>query len=59
MPALPQRKNLRLTGAAYSQGWYFVTVCTDQRREILGKVVGGGVLDAPTVRLLEYGMLVR
>ena len=39
-----------------ANGAYFVTVCTEGKRCILGHVVGGGVLDAPYTRLSEYGI---
>ena len=58
MERLPKRRSLRLPEYDYgANGAYFVTVCTEGKRCILGQVVGGGVLDAPYVRLTEYGML--
>ena len=37
---LPQRKQIRLTGYDYSlPGYYFVTICTQERKNILGKIV--------------------
>ena len=37
-----RRKRLRLPGYDYSSpGWYFVTICTHQRRLLYGDVVGG------------------
>ena len=48
MDHLPDRKPTRLSGYDYSQAnYYYVTICTDQRKNVLGRVVGGGVLDAP------------
>ena len=39
---LPQRKQIRLTGYDYSlPGYYYVTVCTQKRKNILGKIVNG------------------
>ena len=53
---LPKRKNIRLNNYDYSEpGAYFITICTDKRRKILSKIVGGDVLDAPHVELMEYG----
>lgn len=53
------RKNMRLHGYDYGQpGGYFITFCTQGRAKILGRVVGGGVLDAPYVQLSEYGAAV-
>lgn len=46
---LPQRKKNRLEDFDYSTpGAYFITICTENRRNLLGKIVGGGVPDAPT-----------
>ena len=58
MNALPERKTGRLPHYNYSAvGTYFITVCTQNRRHTLGCVVGGGVLDAPYVRLSKYGTI--
>lgn len=55
----PVRKPNRLKQYDYSQnGAYFITICTEDRKCILSKVVGGGVLDAPSTRLTEYGSMV-
>jgi len=36
---LPQRKNIRLKYYDYSlEGYYFITICTKNRKEILGKI---------------------
>ncbi|SHJ86689.1 REP element-mobilizing transposase RayT [Geosporobacter subterraneus DSM 17957] len=44
---LPRRKNLRLKNYDYSQpGYYFVTICTENRRNLLCNIVGN---DAPVV----------
>ena len=44
----PIRKQNRLAGFDYSTpGAYFITICTDNRRNSLGQIVGGGDLDAP------------
>ena len=60
MEALPKRKTGRLTGYDYSaNGSYYITVCTKDKQHILGHSVGGGVLDAPYVRLSKYGAMVR
>ena len=58
---LPKRKPLRLKEYDYSQnGAYFVTVCTQERRNILSTVrVGGGILDAPYIQLTEIGQIVE
>ena len=54
----PKRKPNRLKGYSYSQnGIYFLTVCTKDKKCILGRVVGGGDLDAPQMILSEYGAI--
>ncbi len=41
MDKLPRRKNNRLHDYDYSQaGYYFVTICTKDRQELLSKIVG-------------------
>lgn len=64
----PKRKNLRLKNFDYSQnGYYFITICTKDRKPILcdittGDVVGHGDLDVPyfgvMVQLTEIGNVV-
>ena len=56
---LPKRKPTRLKNFDYSTpGAYFVTVCTDQRRQILSRIVGVDVLGDPqNVELLPHGMV--
>lgn len=36
-------KHIRLRGNDYTRGAYFVTLCTDLRRELFGPIVGHGV----------------
>ena len=55
-----KRKRNRLEKYDYSsRGAYFITICTEGRREILSRiVVGGDVLDAPkNEKLLPYGKI--
>ncbi len=53
-PNTPCRKNLRLPGYDYSQpGSYFVTICTKDRRCLLG-----GITEL-TVNLSEIGSIVQ
>lgn len=33
-----RRKKIRLPGSVYETGWYFVTICTKDRREILSVI---------------------
>ncbi len=55
-----QRKHPRLKGYDYSEaGYYFITTCTKERRNVLSTVVGRGILDAPMAEVTEYGKLVE
>lgn len=57
---LPKRKPNRLPTYNYSTpGAYFITICVEGKKCILGRVVGGGALDAPVVRLTEAGQIVQ
>lgn len=50
------RKQIRLKEYDYSQnGAYFITICVKDKKCLLGKIVGGGVLDAPQNILTKYG----
>ena len=54
------RKNLRLSDYDYkSNGAYFLTVCTKDKKHILGKIVGGDAYIAPHIELSEYGAVVE
>ena len=56
---LPQRKPNRLLHFDYSTpGAYFVTICTQGRKCILGEIVGGGTFDAPKMQLSHIGNIV-
>ena len=51
---LPKRKHLRLESFDYSSsGAYFITICTENRRQILSRIVGRGLAPAET-NGLEY-----
>ena len=54
-----KRKPTRLNGFDYSNsGAYFITICTENRRKILSRIVGVDVLDDPNnVQLLPYGKI--
>ncbi|MBQ7940179.1 MAG: transposase [Clostridia bacterium] len=56
---LPKRKPTRLKNFDYnSSGAYFLTICTENRRRILSRIVGGDVPDAPKdTELLPYGKI--
>ena len=57
MNELPVRKNIRLKGYDYNQnGGYFITFCTKDKCEILGQIVGCGILDAPRMELSNHGI---
>lgn len=40
-------------------GYYFITICTKDKRKFLGEVVGTGLLDGPKVLLSSYGEIAR
>ena len=57
---MPARKNLRLPSFDYGQpGAYFITVCTDKRRNLLSSVVGGDAYIAPCTKLTPIGQVVE
>ena len=57
MPHLPKRKPLRLKGYDYSSnGAYFLTICTTNRRSILSEIVADDQGGAE-VKLTDYGMV--
>jgi len=50
----PSRRSIRLEGYDYRrEGWYFVTICVDGRRHLLGRVVG------EEVKLNRFGLAVE
>ena len=56
----PKRKPNRLPYYNYSTpGAYFITLCTEGKKCILGSIVGGGAFDAPFVQLSAYGQTVQ
>lgn len=38
-------------------GYYFVTICSKERKQIFGKIVGCGDFDAPRIVLSDYGFV--
>lgn len=57
---MTDRKSLRLPGFDYSKtGTYFLTICVQDKKNILSSIVGVGVLDAPQVQLSEIGQTVK
>lgn len=52
---LPTRKSIRLKNYDYSQpGYYFITICTQNRKNILCQIVGGDAFGAPSTREIIY-----
>ena len=57
---LPKRKRIRLPEYDYSTpGYYFITVCTKDKRKILGEIVGIGLPDGPINALSDYGKVAQ
>ena len=55
-----QRKIMRLKDYDYSQpGYYFVTICTHDRQNILGNIVGEGLRALPMIELTDLGQYVE
>ena len=55
----PKRKPTRLKNYDYSSnGYYFVTICSHNRKNIFSKIVGQGLAPAET-ELLPYGVVVQ
>lgn len=55
-----QRKSVRLKEFDYSQnGYYFITICTKDRKNILSDIVGDGACDIPKIQLCHYGDIVE
>ena len=61
MQDLPKRTSLRLQGYDYStDGCYFITICTENRKNMLSTIVGGDDLGAPKKIVLKpYGKIVE
>ena len=58
--SLPQRKPTRLNGYDYNTaGAYFITVCVENRKNLLSRIVGGDALDAPQNHLTKTGEIVQ
>ena len=52
------RKITRLPGYDYNTpGAYFLTICTEDRRCLLSRIVGTGVPDGPKIELLPWGTI--
>ena len=58
MDELKKRKTPRYQSFDYnSSGVYFITICTQNRRCILSRIVGTGVPDCPQIELTKYGQV--
>ena len=58
MDELKNRKTTRLKGADYNRNQaMFLTICTKERRCVLPRIVGTGVLDGPQIELTKYGQI--
>ena len=56
----PKRKTIRLPGYDYdTPGYYFITICTKDRKPLLCQIVGTGLPDGPQVRLSQYGTIAQ
>ena len=56
---LQTRKPNRLKNYDYSQnGAYFITICTKDRKQILSQVIVGEDTILPSIKLLEYGIII-
>ena len=53
---LPKRKPTRLKDFDYSKnGYYFITICTHNRKNILSNIVGEGLCALPSIKLTQIG----
>ena len=60
MNKLPRRKDIRLKNYDYSQeGYYFITICAKDRKELFGKIVGADapVCPQPVMKANEIGKI--
>ena len=56
--SLPDRKHTRLPGFDYSApGYYFITFCTRDKKNLLCTIVGTGVLDGPEIHFTPFGKI--
>ena len=52
-------KRNRLENYNYNnEGIYFLTLCTENRKQILSCVVARGILDAPEIELSDFGKMI-
>ena len=56
---LPERKPTRLKNFDYhNNGYYFITICTHNRKKLLSKIVGQGLAPAE-IQLSNYGKIAK
>ena len=54
------RKKIRLENFDYStEGYYFITICTANKKKILGTVVGEGLSALPKIVFTDIGINVE
>ena len=59
-PSIHHRRSIRIPGYDYSQdGWYFVTICTQNRKDMFGTIVGAGQCACPILELNNAGFMVK
>ena len=59
-PKIHHRKSIRLKGYDYSQaGLYFITICTQNRENLFGKIVGADLCVCPEMILNDAGKMVK
>ncbi len=57
---MESRKNNRLKNYNYNtNGKYFLTFCTVDRKNILSRIVGYGIYDVPKLELSRYGEIIQ
>ena len=55
---LPKRKRTRLEGYDYNTpGYYFITICVEGKKKLLGEIVGTGLPDGPNNQLSFAGQI--
>jgi len=61
MNDFPKRKSIRLKNYDYSSaGYYFITICTKDKYEYFGKIVGDDAhIVPPYIKHSEYGLIVE
>ena len=56
----PERKQIRLKRFDYSSNAaYFITICTEDKKKLLGEFVGYDACDVPQISLSKFGILVK